>query len=35
MHEASAKVAQIRIEALNEIECLLFCTTELAKTLKP
>ena len=33
--EASAKVTQVRIEALNEIECALFCITELAKTIKP
>lgn len=30
-----AKAAQLRIEALNEIECTLFCTTELVKTLTP
>jgi hypothetical protein len=29
------KVAQVRLEALIEIECVLFCITELTKTLKP
>lgn len=30
-----AKAGQIKLEALNEIECALFCMTELVKTLKP